>query len=207
MRGLPADLWIEICQGLVSALEADSIEGSGVELTLRQRSMAIKASMLLAAIAKVGIDALIDEATGYQYERAQNALEIKLRAYLETEMRKWEKTFPDELWKEFGRLSHSVTARPKYWGHLVNELVYEYLDADVARWLKDNAPAPRRGQNYHQWLSSQYGLKKLIEHIWKLIGKAQTCRNMSELKDHMAELYGRTPIQLRLYAGTGGGAS
>jgi hypothetical protein len=24
---------------------------------------------------------------------------------LEGEMRKWEKTFPDELWKEFGRLT------------------------------------------------------------------------------------------------------
>jgi hypothetical protein len=43
------------------------------------------------------------------------------------------------------------------------ELVYEYLDKDVAKWLKENAPEPRHGQNYHQWLSGQYGLKKLVE--------------------------------------------
>jgi hypothetical protein len=45
-------------------------------------------------------------------------------------MRPWEKTFPDELWKEFGRLTNwrgSVSHRPKYWGHLVMELVYEIL--------------------------------------------------------------------------------
>jgi hypothetical protein len=46
------------------------------------------------------------------------------------------------------------------------EPVYEYLDKDVAKWLKENAPEPRHGQNYHQWLSGQYGLKKLVEHVW-----------------------------------------
>jgi hypothetical protein len=61
--------------------------------------------MFLAAYAKVGLDALIDEVTGHQYDRAQDALEIKLKAYLADEMRKWEKTFPDELWIEFGRLT------------------------------------------------------------------------------------------------------
>ena len=34
-------------------------------------------------------------------ERAQDALEVKLKAYLEEEMRALEKTFPDELWLEF----------------------------------------------------------------------------------------------------------
>ena len=117
-------------------------------------------------------------------------------------MRKWEKTFPDELWIEFARLTRwrgTVSQRPKYWGRLVMELVYEYLDADVARWLKENAPAPRHGQNYHQWLSSQYRLRKLVEHIWMLIGVARTCTSMTELRDRMAGLNGKSPFQLRLY--------
>jgi len=46
------------------------------------------------ACAKVGLDALVDEATGNQYERAEDALQVKLRAYLAEEMRKWEKTSP-----------------------------------------------------------------------------------------------------------------
>jgi len=108
-------------------------------------------------------------------------------------MRKWEKTFPDELWIEFARLTAwkgTVSQRPKYWGRLVMEPVYDYLDADVAQWLRDHAPAPRHGQNYHQWVSSQYGLKKLVEHIRMLIGVARTCRTMTELQDRMAELNG-----------------
>jgi P63C domain len=202
VKGLPADLVIEICRGFVSALEASLRPGSQYPpLTARQTEMAIKAGMFLAACAKIGLDALIDEATGYQYDRARDALEIKLRAYLAGEMRKWEKTFPNELWIEFGRLTNwhgTVTQRPKYWGKLVIELVYEYLDPDVAQWLRENAPKPRHGQNYHQWLSAQYGLRKLLEHIWKLIGIASTCDNMSKLKHKMADMYGRVPLQYAL---------
>lgn len=116
-------------------------------------------------------------------------------------MRKWEKTFPDELWIEFGRLTNwrgTIHKRPRYWGKLVMELIYEYLDPDVAQWLRENAPKPRGGQNYHQWLSHQYGLQKLIQHIWQVIGMAKTCQNISELKQRMAENFGTEPIQLTL---------
>lgn len=79
------------------------------------------------------------------------------------------------------------------------ELVYGYLDPDVAEWLKKHAPKPRHGLNYHQWLSGQYGLKKLTEHIWMLIGIATVCRDMRELRQRMAERFGREPVQLTLY--------
>ena len=152
--------------------------------------------MFLAACAKVGLIAMIDEAAGYQYERASDALQIKLRLFLAEEMRKWDKTFPDRLWEQFGRLTNwtgPLHSRPKYWGNLVMELIYEYLDPDVAQWLRENAPAPRHGQNYFQWLNEQYGLQKLVEHIWKVVGIASTCEDMKELKRKMEELYGKRP--------------
>jgi hypothetical protein len=203
VKGLPADLLIDICQGFVSALEFHYRPDSQYpKMTNRQQQMAIKASMFLSACAKVGLEALIDEATGYQYERESDALQVKLAAFLEGEMRRWEKTFPDELWKEFGRLTGwqgQLNKRPKYWGRLVMELIYEPLDPDVAKWLKEHAPAPRHGQNYHQWLSGQYGLKKLVEHIWMIIGMARTCENMTELRDKVNALDGKSPVQLRIY--------
>jgi hypothetical protein len=36
-------------------------------------------------------------------------------------------------------------------------------------------------------------LKKLIEHIWKVVGVASTCKNMEELQYKMEELYGKKP--------------
>lgn len=203
VKGLPADLLIDICKGFMTALEASTHPDSKFpKLTARQREMAIKAGMFVTACAKVGLDALIDEATGAQYDRAEDALQVKLRAYLAEELRKWESTFPNELWKEFGRLTNwkgTVTQRPKYWGNLVTELVYGYLDADVARWLKEHAPQPRKGRNWHQWLNDQFGLPKLIQHIYILIGVARTCDNMAELRRKMAEMNGKIPVQYTLF--------
>lgn len=106
VKGLPAELFIEICQGFVAGLQASFDPKSPYpRLTDRQRQMAIQASMFLSACAKVGLEALIDEATGYQFERPDDALQVKLRAFIADELRAWEKTFPDELWAEFGRLT------------------------------------------------------------------------------------------------------
>jgi P63C domain-containing protein len=164
--------------------------------------IAAQAAVFLAACADVGLVALIDEVTGYQLVRPDDELQIKLGLYIEEEMRPWEKTFPDELWQEFGRLTNwrgPLHQRPKYWGKLVNELIYDYLDPDVAAWLRENAPKPRHGQNYHQWLSGQYGLKKLVEHIWMVIGMARACQTMWELRRRMAEQFGRQPVQLTMF--------
>lgn len=199
VQGYSAETFLEICRAYVRALSDEALE------TARQREIAVKASMFLAACAKVGLIALIDEATGYQYDRAADALQVKLKAFLAEEMRDWEKTFPDELWQEFGRLTHwkgSVTQRPKYWGHLVTELVYQYLDRDVCKWLKENKPQPQKGRNWHQWLTDQYGLRKLVQHIYTLIGIAKTCHTMRELRDRMAEMYGKTPVQMTMYLPT-----
>jgi hypothetical protein len=84
-------------------------------------------------------------------------------------------------------------------GHLVTELVYTYLDADVCRWLEDNKAQPQHGRNWHQWMTEQYGLRKVIQHIYMLIGVAKTCHNMRELRDKMAEMYGKSPAQLTLF--------
>ena len=81
------------------------------------------------------------------------------------------------------------------------QLIYEYLDADVAQWLRDNAPRPLKGQNCHQWMSQQYGLKKLTEHIWKVIAIASTYADIKELQHKVEELYGKKPgfqYQLKL---------
>jgi hypothetical protein len=49
---------------------------------------------------------------------------------------------------EFGRLTNwkgGIHQRPKYWGKLIMVLIYGYLDPDVAKWLKENAPKPMKG--------------------------------------------------------------
>lgn len=196
VQAMSASAFIDICRAYARARDTGALTSES------QVAIAIRSAMLLAAYAKTGIEAAIDEVTGYQFEREPDALRTKLKLFLEEEMRPWEKTFPDELWIQFGRLTNwrgAIHSRPKYWGKLVNELVYGYLDPDVLAWLKANAPAPRAGQNYHQWLSGQFGLKRLVEHIWMLIGMATACRDMAELRQRMAERFGRERVQFTLY--------
>ncbi len=200
--GVPVERFMDICIAFSTALQESNSGSANVKLTDRQKEIAIKANAFLRATAKIGIIALVDEATGYQYDRPVDALEFKLNLFLREEMREWEKTFPDDLWKQFGRLTNwtgSIHSRPKYWGKLVNELVYGYLDKDVYNWLKSNAPKPVGNLSYHRWLTEQYGLKKLIEHIWQLVGMASACTSMSELRRKMAEKYGHVGVQLTMY--------
>lgn len=200
--GFPVERFMDLCAAYSEALQRHLDAESEFQLTPRQLDIAKRAISFHRACAKLGIIAMVDEVTGYQYDREQDALRLKLNLFLSEEMRKWEKTFPDQLWIEFGRLtkwSGPVHSRPKYWGKLVVELIYGYLDKDVANWLKENAPKPRHGKNYFQWLNEQYGLKRLMEHIWMVVGMAAACQTMPELRERMAERYGRMPVQLTFY--------
>ena len=98
VKGLTAHAFIDICRAYSRARDTGA-------LTESQLAIAVRASVALAAFAKVGIEAAIDEATGYQYIRAEDAIRMKLKLFIADEMRPWEKTFPDELWVQFGRLT------------------------------------------------------------------------------------------------------
>jgi hypothetical protein len=107
---------------------------------------------------------------------------------------------PDELWEEFGRLTNwegPLHTRPKWWGKLVIELIYDTLDPDVAQWLKENKPPP--GLKWHQQLTENYGARKLVSRCYEIIGMGKTCNSIRELRDKVAEFYGKEPVQLTLY--------
>ena len=156
--------------------------------------MVKNANKFILATAKVGIIALIDEATGYQSDRNGHELQLKIKYFLTDEARNWEKTFPDNLWFEFGRLTKwkgSLKKRPKYWGKLVNALIYDLLDKDIAEYLRKNKPPKYTGQKYFQWLNSEYGIKELTQHIWQIVGMAKTCETINELKVLASEHFNR----------------
>lgn len=199
-RGMTTEHFELICRGYVQALY------EGAPLTDRQREIAIKCAVLTAGLTRTGLDALIDEATGYQYERAEDALQVKLRAFIADELRAWEKTFPDELWEEFGRLTGWATplqSRPKWWGKLVIELIYDTLDADVAEYLKANKPPA--GVHWHRQLTENLGVRQLVSRCWEVIGMAKTYDDIHELRQRVAQHYGKKPMQFVMYLKPGDG--
>ncbi|WP_255011843.1 P63C domain-containing protein [Roseovarius sp. M141] len=194
--GITTEHFELICRGYVQALY------EGAALTDRQREIAIRCAVLTAGLTRIGLDALVDEATGYQYEREEDALQIKLRAFIAEELRAWEKTFPDELWEEFGRLTDwkgSLHNRPKYWGKLVIELIYDTLDPDVAKYLRENRPAP--GVRWHQNLTENYGVRQLVSRCYEVVGLAKSCKTMPELRKKVAHHYGKQAMLFGVYDG------
>lgn len=195
-KGITSDGFIEICSAYMRALNQGMLKDP------RQMRIAGHCAVLLSSFAKVGLAALIDEATGYQREREDDALQIKLAAYLCEALRPWAKLFPDELWEQFGRLTNwkgSLHQRPKYWGKLVNELIYRTLDPDVADHLRTHMPPPRHGRNYHQYFTKDFGVRKLREHILVILGMAKACRTMRELRRRVASEYQQEPMQEYLF--------
>lgn len=195
-KGYDVEKFMDMCHALSESLDNGLLTGQHVDA-------ARKANAIIRSASKIGIVALVDEATGYQYVRAEDALQFKLKLYLAEEMRSWEKTFPDDLWIEFARLTQwdgqPTKNRPRYWGYLVMDLIYRYLDPDIAQYIKENKPKPQKGQNYHQWFNEDVGMKRLVEHINRVIGMAQGCETMEELKNKMHHRYGGVPIQLELF--------
>jgi hypothetical protein len=115
-------------------------------------------------------------------------------------LRAWEKTFPDELWAEFGRLTGwrgRLDSRPKWWGKLVVELIHDTLDPDVAECIKTHKPAA--GVRCRQQLTENYGARQLVSRCYEVVGMAKECHGLRELRDKVAKHYGKKPVQFRLY--------
>lgn len=168
-----------------------------VVLTPKQRLTARRCQTLQRGLIRTGLDALVDEATGYQNVRADDALQFKLRAFIAEEFRGWEKTFPDDLWNEFGRLSgwaDPLRNRPQWWGKLVVWLIYDTLDEDVAIYLRQNRPPP--GTCWHQRLTEDFGVRALTRRCDQVIGIAKTCVDMDDLREKVALHYGTKVHQL-----------
>ena len=97
--------------------------------------------ILIRGFASVGIIALVDEATGYQYERPRRDLEEYLKKFLSDSLRRWVKTFPGDYFKHLCRLK-GVQLRPdmklpQYFGHITNDLVWRRIAPGLLRALKE----------------------------------------------------------------------
>ncbi|MCL2760478.1 MAG: P63C domain-containing protein [Desulfuromonadales bacterium] len=161
-------------------------------LTPTQMKFAELSEILLSAFAKVGIIALIDEATGFQYDRKHDALRILLEQYIAEGLQKWVKKFPDVFFGELDRLyqNEKTTSRtrPKYYGGFINTYIYDPIENGYVKDelnkknIKDDG---KRKARFHQWLT-EFGSSQLTLQIGRVMGVMETCANMRLFKDKIA---------------------
>ena len=163
-------------------------------LVTTQIDTAKKAEMLIRSLARVGITALVDEATGYQYERERDELQKILKVYISEELLKWEKRFPDDFYKEIFRLNgwdftvSGIKKRPGVIGKWTNTLIYNELPTGILQELKENTPKHAR---YHQRLTPDIGQPNLMAQIYKVIGIMQSSDNMQEMWERFKKIKAR----------------
>ena len=167
-HGYPATLLVDLCRVVLEARDA------GV-LQKQQQHIAERADFLIRGLAKVGIIALVDEATGYQEIRERRALATILEKFIAKELQPWTKTFPYEFYQQIFRLKgwpmpsggKSIKG-PRVIGRYTNDIVYDRLAPGVLEELQRLTPKLPNGQRpnkFFQWFTPDLGHPKLKEHL------------------------------------------
>jgi len=200
INGYEATVLADICEAFLDARNT-------IKLSARQKIIADQCEILIRGFARVGIVALIDEATGYQYDRERFELQKILNAYISDEILKWQLTFTDDFYKEVYRLwglpfiPKYIKNKPSFIGKLTTKYIYEMLPNGVLDKIREKTGKTEKGNWRYQWhrnLTPEIGrehLKKQIIEVTTLMSVAQSKEQFDSL---FQQKYNKQPVQLKL---------
>lgn len=198
VKGYDARILPKICSLYLEARRDKNV------LTSSQEKLAIRAEILQSALSEIGIVALVDEATGFQYSRKYDALRLLLEQYINDGIQKWVKRFPDEFFllldKIYVNPATSSRNRPQYYGKFINKYIYEpiergYLKAKLDE-LNINDDKTRKAR-FHQWLTD-FGASQLTLQLGKVMSMLEFSPNLDKFKENIRRQQGLS-IQPKLF--------
>ena len=201
--GYPATILADICDAVLEAREARKLD-------LQQTRLAQSCEMLVRGFARIGIIALVDEATGYQRIREERALATILEKFIAKELQAWTKTFQYEFYVQIFRLkewsSPEGVKRPAVIGKYTNDIVYDRLGPGLLDELKKKNPAlpsGHRRNRHHQWFTPDYGHPKLREHLAAVTALMKAAPNWSAFRRSLQRAFPKpgetTPMSMEEY--------
>lgn len=199
--GYEATLLPLMCEAIMDARAAGKLHPT-------QERLADAAKVLHRALARVAIIALVDEATGYQADRARDELQLLLEKFVIEEMRPWVKLFPDPffkgIYKIYGwRYQEGSKARPHVVAHFINDYVYSQLPAVVLDELRARNPVTaggRRRHKHHQFLTEDIGIPPLDRHLAIVTTLTTLAKDKHEFKELFAKAFPKRGDQIPLIA-------
>lgn len=201
-HGYEATLLVDICSAILDARNAKALSN-------QQEHIAIQCEILLRTFAKVGIIALVDEATGFQEERAKDDLRIIFGEILLKEAadytKKFEKEFFDMLYKihSLNRNPIHPNRHPQFFGNFINKYIYKPLDiifsenriqsyGVVYEILDDRNPViyEKGGRKYrfHQFIEG-VTLEKFIDHLKAVTLLGKISPNKRKFEENFARAF------------------
>lgn len=195
--GYEATILADVCDLVLSAREKGGV------LYPQQAHVARQCEILVRGFARVGIIALVDEATGYQRDRAKDALAKILEAFVAKELQPYLTTFPTSFYQEMFRLRGldfpSTVRRPQYFGLLTTDIVYKRLAPGVLDELKRlKSEAGRSRDKLFQRLTSNVGYPKLREHLGSIVTIMRLSNSWNDFMEKLDRLHPRYGDQMAL---------
>ncbi|BBL75594.1 P63C domain-containing protein [Methylomagnum ishizawai] len=180
--GYEATVLADICDAVLEARKSGA-------LSKQQEHIGAQAEMLVRAFARVGIIALVDEATGYQEVRDRQALQAILDAYLRKEFAAWAKRFPDEFYEQIFKLRQwewrgRKVNPPQVVAHYTKDIVYARLAPGILEELQKRTPTEsgKRKPRFHQWLTEDVGHPALAQHLHAVITLMRVSSSWDQFK-------------------------
>ncbi len=184
MVGYPADILPKVCDVWLMARENNTLQAS-------QLPKAKKAEILMRGLAHIGITALVDEATGYQYKRDKDDLQVILSAYITDEIAKWQLTFTEDFYDQIFRLwkqtyNKQKQKRPAFFGTLTNKYIYKPIkDGVILDEIRQRASEDDNKARFHQYLTQDIGR----EHLKRQIIEVSALMSVCETKEQFIEMF------------------
>jgi hypothetical protein len=204
-HGYEANVLVDICKVIVKAADAG-------KLTASQEGLVAQAKIIIQALAKIGVVALIDEATGYQVERSPTALRILVQQYIEAEKREWEKQFPDEYYNELNRIYGSqrltktssgavIQNRPQHFANFTRSYVYHPLEngavlEELDRVNPKLGNTGTRRSRFHQHLTEGYGIEKLKRQVQEVMTLLAVSDSVGQFKRFFYKRFPKSGTQM-----------
>jgi hypothetical protein len=176
-HGYEAAVLIEVCEAILKARDAGA-------LNARQRFLGVQSEIILRTAAKLGIIALIDEATGYSDNKRKDEYRKLFQEFLRDEFGKWEQDeYPDKFFDMIYKLyslkrkNPDSTKHPQFFGKFIRKYIYYPLansHGAILEELDKRNPTVyfNGGRRYkmYQFLSEKVGVPALRAHLWQTIG-------------------------------------
>lgn len=181
-HGYEATILADLCDVVLEAREKG-------KLNYQQDHIAKQCEILVRGFAKIGIIALVDEATGYQAVRERAALQEILDKYLQREFAAWAKTFPDEFYRQIFRLRKwnwmgMSKNRPQCVANYTKDLIYARLAPGILKELEIRNPVGANGRRkgkHFQLLTEEIGHPALAQHMHAVLGLMRAVDSWADL--------------------------
>jgi hypothetical protein len=191
--GFTSDTLIDIAEAVIQADNAGTLQK-------QQAAIAHQCRVITSNLTRIGLIALIDEATGHQTKRDSDELQKILGAYLLPEHRPWMKTIPaeftNEIYRVYGWPRTANNRGPRYAGKLIRQLIYERLPKPVLPALDDLNPTNakyQRKHRHHQFLTDQQGLDHFRTLTITVMTLLRVSKNKGEFKALLRSYFDNQP--------------